>query len=822
MRQPARSAQPSRRPFKPQFARTALVCAIGHTLAAAIPAGLTLAPVAAIAADAVPVPASASTPTAARKHHEIPAGPLEAALNRYGREAGILLSYPTELTAGLRSPGLTGAHSVQEALPLLLEGTGLAAVAQPNGGWALVKQAPSQAPAATPRAAAEVVLPVVTVKASAERETATGRVAGYAAQRSATATKTDATLLETPQSIAIVGAEQIADQKATSLTEALAYTPGVITDPGYANSYDVFYSRGFRIQDGNGGVYRDGLKLGGSGWATGQQEPYGLERVELLKGAASVLYGATAPGGVLNVVTKQPQPGHVNEVLSELGNYNHRALAADLGGALSEDVTGRLVLLTRDADTSVDHIPNNTRFIAPSLRWSPNQDTSLTLLAHVTERRTAYIWGVPVEGSLLPSPYGKLPRERFVGEPGFDRQDTSQTSFGWRLNHQLAEGLKLHHGLRWIDSENHVRFTNLNARATTDPRDHQRRAIDELETTRGISADTNLQAEFDAGGMRHKAIAGFDMARHQIGSVWQLASLGPLNLFDPVYGRTSPGAFAPWSDDHDKQRRTGLYLQDQVKIGALTALAGVRRDDVRSELNGESEKTGATTGRLGAVWEVAQGVAPFASWSQSFEPVSGTGNDGARYKPTRGDQLELGMRWQRGDFTTSIAAFDLVQKNVLKNRDDLDKAVQTGEVRSRGLEIEAKGPVARHVQLIASYAYTDVTVTRSENAAEIGQPVSHQPRHQAALWTRVDRWLVPGLHLGLGARYTGSTSDWDGTGARVAASTTLDALIGYTTGPWTLRLNINNLTDKDTMLCNGGWCTYGDGRRATASVAYRW
>lgn len=812
MRQPARSAPPSRRSFKPQFTRTALVCAIGHTLAVAIPAGLTLAPVAAIAADA--------TPATARKSHDIPPGPLEAALNRYGREAGILLSYPTELTAGLRSPGLTGSHSVQEALPLLLQGTGLVAVAQPGGGWALVKQAPPQASVAAPKSA-EAVLPVVTVKAAAERETATGPVAGYAARRSATATKTDVPLLETPQSIAIVGAEQIADQKATNLTEALAYTPGVITDPGYANSYDVFYSRGFRIQDGTGGVYRDGLKLGGSGWATGQQEPYGLERVELLKGAASVLFGAAAPGGVLNVTTKQPQPDHVNEVLSEVGNHRHRALAADLGGALSEDVMGRIVLLARDADTSVDHIPNNTRFIAPSLRWTPNQDTSLTLMAHVTERRTAYIWGVPVEGSLLPSPYGKLPRERFVGEPGFDRQDTSQSSFGWRLQHRLAEGISLHHGLRWIDSENHVRFTNLNARATTDPRDYQRRAIDELETTRGFSADTNVQAEFDVGGMRHKAVAGFDMARHRIGSVWQLASLGPLNLFDPVYGAT-PGAFAPWSDDHDKQHRTGLYLQDQVKVGALTALAGLRRDEVRSELNGELEKTGATTGRLGAVWEVAPGVAPFASWSQSFEPLSGTGNDGARYKPTRGEQLELGMRWQRGDFTTSIAAFDLVQKNVLKNRDGLDKAVQTGEVRSRGLEIEAKGPIARHVQLIASYAYTDAAVTRSENAAEIGQPVSHQPRHQAALWTRVDHWLVPGLHVGLGARYTGSTSDWDGTGARVAASTTLDALIGYTTGPWTLRLNVNNLTDKDTMLCNGGWCTYGDGRRATASVAYRW
>lgn len=753
--------------------------------------------------------------------YDIPAGALNAAIHRFVAQSGVFVAADGALTEGRSSPGLRGRHAPAEALDRLLAGTGLEAVRQVDGSYALRKAPPAPAKTEAAVPVKEAVLPAVTVKAAAERETATGPVAGYGAKRSATATKTDTPILETPQSISVIGAEQIADQKATSLTEALAYTPGVMADPGYANSYDVFYSRGFRLQDGSGSVYRDGLKLGGSGWATGQQEPYGLERVELLKGAASVLFGAAAPGGVLNVVTKQPQPGQVNEVVGEVGNYSHRAFAADLGGALSGDVAGRVVLLARDADTAVDHIPNNARYIAPSLRWTPSRDTSLTLLAHYTERRTAYIWGVPVEGSLLPSPYGKLPRERFVGEPGFDRQDTRQSSFGWVLSHQIAEGVKLHHGLRWIDSENHVRFTNLNSRATTDPRNFQRRAIDELETSRGVSADTNVQAEFDAGGLRHKAIAGFDIARHHIGSVWELASLGPLNLFDPVYG-ASPGTFAPLFNDQDKQRRVGLYLQDQVKAGALTVLAGVRRDEVRSELNGESEKTGATTGRLGMVWEVAPGIAPFASWSQSFEPVSGTGNDGERYKPTRGGQLELGVRWQRGEFIASVAAFDLVQKNVLKNRDALDKAVQTGEVRSRGLEIEAKGPVARNVQLIASYAYTNAKVTKSEDAAEIGQPVSYQPRHQAALWTRVDNWLVPGLHAGLGARHTGSTADWGGTGARVPAYTTLDALVGYTTGPWTLRLNANNLTDKTTLLCNGGWCTYGDGLRATASVAYRW
>jgi iron complex outermembrane recepter protein len=768
---------------------------------------------------AAPAPALAQTaPAAAIRSFDVPAGPLEDALNAYARQARVTLSFDPALVRGRRAAALLGRYDAADALNRLLAGSGLVGVAERDA--VVIKPAPPTPP--NPSSSdAQTVLPTVRATARGAHETATGPVAGYAARRSASATKTDTPLLQTPQSIAVVGAQQIADQKAASVTEALAYTPGVIADPGYANSYDVLYSRGFRLQDGNGGIYRDGLRLGGSGWATGQQEPYALERVELLKGAASVLFGATAPGGVLNVVTKQPQRGQLNEVIAEGGNHGHRALAADLGQTFSDTLTGRLVLQARDADTSVDHIPNNARTIAPSLRWTPGGDTALTLLAHYTERRTAYIWGVPAEGSLLPSPYGTLPRERFVGEPGFDRQDTRQASFGWLLTQRLGEGLSLHHGLRWIDSENHVRFTNLRGPDAADPRVYRRRVFDELETTRGLSADTRVQAEFDAGGMRHTAIAGIDVARHRIGSVWQMASLGSLNLFAPVYG-AAPGPFVPAFDDREQQKRIGLYLQDQVRIGTLTALAGVRRDDVRSTLNGERETTGATSGRVGVVWELAPGIAPFASWSQSFEPVAGTDIAGRRYKPTRGEQFELGLRWQRGDFTASAAAFDLTQTNVLKNRAGVEKAVQTGEVRSRGLELEAKGPVARRVQLIAAYAYTDAKTTRSENPDEIGRPVSYQPRHQASLWTRVDDVLAPGLHAGLGVRHTGRTEDWDGTGTPVPSATTLDALIGYATGPWLLRLNVNNLTDKTTLLCSGGWCVYGDGRRATASLAYRW
>lgn len=762
-----------------------------------------------------PASAQSSPPAApASVRFDIPAQRLDQALVLFARQAGLQLAAAPAPLQGQQSRAVSGQLSAPEALLQLLQGSGLRG--RIDGGLLIVDRAPSEP-------AAETVLPTVRATARQAREDATGPVIGYAARRSASATKTDTPLLATPQSITVVSAEQIADQKALSLADVLAYTPGVLHDPGYSNSYDVFYSRGFRMHDGSGSVYRDGLKLGGSGWATGQQEPYGFERVELLKGAASLLYGAASPGGVLNVVTKQPQRSPLNEVVLEGGTPGHRQVAADIGLAWSSgEWSARLVAVAREADTSVDHVPNDARYLAPSLRWSPGPGSSVTLLAHHAERRTAYIWGVPVEGSLLPSPFGTLPRERFVGEPAFDRQDTRQSSFGWLVEQPLGQHAVLRHGLRWIDTSNHVRFTGLRDPDPQNARRFARVAWDELETTRGVSSDTHVQADFGSGAMTHKVLVGVDAVNHHIGSTWLGATLAPLDLFAPHYG-AAPGPFEPDSDDAEHQKRIGLYLQDQVRFGAFTALAGLRRDDVRSTLRGAStEKTAATTGRVGLVAEVAPGVAPFISWSQSFEPQAGTDNDGLRYRPTRGEQVELGLRWQRGDLLLSAAAYELRQTDVKKRRAGLPKPVQTGEARSRGIELEAKGELVRDVQLIASYAYTDAVTTRSERAAEVGLPLLGQPKHQAAVWTRVDHWLTRGLHAGLGLRHVGRTEDWDGTRATVPAFTTVDALLGYTTGPWTLRLNVSNLADKTTLLCNGGWCVYGEGRRATASLAYRW
>lgn len=655
-------------------------------------------------------------------------------------------------------------------------------------------------------------------------QSAWGPVEGYVATTSGTATKTATPIIETPQSISIVTADQMETLKAQSLADALAYTPGIMQAPGYANSYDVFFSRGFRIQDSTGNVYRDGLKLGGSGWATGQQEVYGLERVEVLKGAASVLFGAAAPGGILNTVTKRPQREPFREVKIEGGNYDHFSIAGDLNQPISPDLAFRIVGTMRDSDTWVDYTPNDAWYVAPSLTWTPSDRTSLTLMAHVQERHTAYMYGVPVEGSLLANPFGKAPRNRFVGEPGWDKQETEQYSVTALLTHEFSNDLTFRHGTRYLDSQNHVPFTGLDGWDAATPSEQNRTAYDNLITTKGVSSDTSLEWKVATGPVGHTLLAGVDYARYDTHDLWWFGSAANLDIFNPVYG--SPvGAMTYAGDFGSTIGRLGVYAQDQLKFDRLILLFGGRHDWVAdTPVGGEERDERATTGRAGAVYLFDNGFAPFASWSQSFEPVSGFDADGKRFEPSHGEQVEGGLRWQNpaGTFLMSAAVYELTQTNVVSLNPTTNKRYQTGEVRSRGFEFEAKGKVARDWTVITGYAFTDAITTKSLDPAEIGEERPDVPRHQAMLWVERANLMIDGVTAGVGARVVGETKDWKGTWSDVPAFVTFDVVLAYEQDFWRLALNGSNIFDELTMQCSFSVCNYGDGRRVTLTLSRKW
>ncbi|MFT7774215.1 TonB-dependent siderophore receptor [Roseateles sp.] len=807
----------------PRVGRTSLAMAIGHVLAAGVVAASAW-PVAALAAETIQPAASA------RRAYDIPAGPLEAALNRFGREAGILLSFPTDTTAGLYSRGLRGSFSVAEALPVLLQGTGLAAEAKPTGGYALVKRVE---PVSQREAPMESVLPMVRVQAAPDAQTAAGPITGYVARRSATATKTDTPLIETPQSISVVTSDQIEAQGSRSLRDVVGYTPGVGTQSNGYRDTDNLTLRGFTID--NSSIRRDGLRSSGNTF-TGTQEPYGLERVDILRGAASLLYGSAEPGGLINLVTKRPSSDSLHEVGLEIGNYNRRQATADLGGKLADDdrLSYRLTLLGRGSDTFIDDVADDRVYVAPAFAWKPSGTTRITLLTQYQHSRHNRQWGLPPETTLLPNPNGRAPRERNIGEPGDLHEDT-QTSATLLLEQALSEQSSFNFTLRRSDVDMAWHYAG---RDTLQPdlRTLTRYYARRMEKVSSWTLDSNLQTRFSTGPLAHELVVGVDGNSSDNKRTRYYQLIDPIDIYKPAYGAQ------PHGDDgkdgyKQKTRALGVYLQDQIKMDKRwVLLLGVRHDSVKIDQSDyfdeawSGERSSATTGRAGLVYLADNGLAPFVSFSQSFEPVGDKDRQGNRFKPTHGEQYEVGLRWQPSGSNTLLSAslYQLTQSH-LQVPDPVDPdnfSIQTGKVRSRGVELEARTDVTRDLRVIASYTYTDArTVQASAVQPEaVGQRQPNTPYNQMSVWAdyQFAGWSLPGLRLGLGMRYVGDTAAANASYI-VPAFTVFDAGLSYERGSWRYALNLKNLADRTYFAeCGDGYCNYGDPRKVLLTAQYRW
>lgn len=789
-----------------------------------LPVRLRIAALACAALCASLAPAQAQDTAQPAATFAIPAQPLDQALNLLARQAGLQLLAPPALVQGVPGRAVQGRLGVAAAAAQLLQGSGLAA--RVLSGTLVVEKAPASSGAA---------LPTVTVTAGAARETATGPVDGYLARRSATGTKTDTALIETPQSISIVTAAQVEVQKAQSLSDALAYSAGVAVRES-SRATESFVLRGFQADGQSGSLYRDGTKYS-SNLYQGQQEPYGMERIELLRGAASVLYGNAAPGGIINTVSKRPTQETLRELNLELGSFQRKQVSGDFGGKLNEDGTWsyRLTGLLRDSNTFIDHVQDDRTFLAPALTWRPSAATSLTLLAQYKETESKYVYALPAIGTVQPSHHGRLSRSTFIGEPGADRYRDQARSVGYLLEHAFSDQIKLRQNLRLDNTHVVYSYTYHYDLADADQRITDRGFDQSASQARAFTADTSLELKWGQGALRHTTLLGLDHTRQKERVQRYDLGLPAFDIFAPTYGATPTDPQESLYAAHRKLRRTGLYLQDQLKIAdRWVALLGGRYDwteNTTSPIVGDdvwtAEKNNAFTARAGLVYLADNGLAPFASFSQSFEPAAGLGRTGERFKPTEGEQFELGLRWQPPGAQTLVTAtvYQLTQQNVL-TLDPLNIAfqVQTGEKRARGFEFEARTRPVRNLSVLAAYAFTSAKTTRSNTAAEIGARSPFTPRHQASVWADYGLGALglPGLTVGGGVRYVGSSTGFAFLNAAVPAYTVFDAMLSYATGPWKFALNVSNLADKTYIAnCTYG-CFYGEARKAILSAGYRW
>ncbi|WP_431484285.1 TonB-dependent siderophore receptor [Pseudomonas solani] len=779
----------------------------------------------------VALPAVALAASEAQQGFNVPAGSLSGALAAFAEQAGVSVAMPPALAAGKQSPGLSGNWSVLEGLQRLMRGTGLEAV--PGGeGVYLVRP--------LPEAGAGVELGATSIIGN--RQDVSGPLRGYVAERSAAGTKTDTPLIRTAQSVSVVTRDQMDDQGVTSVAQALRYAGGTFAEyRGSSHRVDEVFSRGF----GYTPTYLDGLSFGGE--SRSQVDPWMLERVELIHGPASVLYGQASPGGLLAMTSKRPSQDARNALQLGVGTDSLRRGAFDLNGQLDEAGTllYRLNGVLSKGQAEVDHVDEERHALAPALTWQPDEDTRLTLLGyyqHDPEAGYRNFW--PTEGVANSGRFGRLSRHFDVGDPDFYKSEREQSSLGYQFEHRFNDLLTFRQNLRYLQEDADYRqmvFMTM----TADGRYLRRAPSASREELKQWMVDNQLQFDFQTGPLAHTLLAGVDYKRTRLDT----DTARDLNWFNnylldsqnPVY-HVPVGTLTTIDDNSQRAEQLGAYLQDQIEWGGWNLMIGGRKDRSEVETDNHLADTRVTvkddkfTGRVGLLYAFENGISPYASYSTSFEPELSSGAPGSSpFKPTTGKQTEVGVKYQPvgTEALFTLAWFDLTQRNVVAWDSNLGYNVQNGEVHSRGLEFEARGNLGENLELVGSFTYLKPEVTESAQAGVEDMQPARQPNHLASLWGtyQLATLGVPGLSVGAGARYVGSSYGDARNTYKVASVTLFDAMLGYELkflAPElegaSVQLNASNLTDKVyAASCAGSdSCFYGASRTLTANLNYAW
>ncbi|WP_058960321.1 TonB-dependent siderophore receptor [Type-E symbiont of Plautia stali] len=685
----------------------------------------------------------------------------------------------------------------------------------------------------------------ITVNADA-RESVTSPLQGYVAKESAAGTKTSTPLRKTPQSISVITRQQMDDQAAPSVADALSYTSGVLTNyRGNSNRNDEIIARGFRYAP----KFLDGLSYGLSGQAgaAGQIDPWLLERVEMIHGPASVLYGQVNPGGVIAMTSKRPTAQSIHKVQLSTGNQHLGEAAFDFGGKLNDDNT-LFYRLNGIASTKHEFVKDNKQqrmAIAPALTWLPNADTSFTLLTmYQNEPKAGYRNFLPANGTLFNTSAGYIPYDFNVSDPSFNEAKREQTSVGYIFEHNFNDNISFTQNMRYSNMDESYKY--LVYTFDVDGSDHQinRRPQHDKIKSKELGIDNQVKATFDTGNVAHTVLGGLDYKWSDVDNkLWR--DSGDQYILDwanPTSVTINESDLALNTSTRKKLDQVGVYLQDQLEWNQWNLLLSGRQDWAETRTQDRMENTTTQqndskfTGRAGLLYAFDNGLSPYISYSTSFEPNLSTGAPGSDpFAPTTGEQTEIGIKYQPvgWDAVFTVSAFDITQKNITSYNSELGYNEQIGKVKSKGIETEAHAQITPEIKVMAAYTFTDAETKESNTAAQVGKTPSSIPRHAASAWGSYSflDGALNGLTLGSGVRYTGTA--WaDSIGQdKVPHYTLYDVMAKYELGEaanslrgTTLQLNVNNVADKHYVAScsNTSACFYGSGRSIVASVSYSW
>lgn len=631
---------------------------------------------------------------------------------------------------------------------------------------------------------------------------------GYRAPNASTATKTDTPIRDIPQSIQVIPQEIIRDQGLNTtnnpLGNAVQNVSGVTNlglYQGFENSLKI---RGFRVQAFDGNYFRDGIRY----FTFGALETADLERVEVLKGPASILFGAAEPGGVINLVSKQPLRSPFYSLEGSVGSYRSVRVGADFSGPLNPERTAlyRFNGYYKDAGSFRDFVSSEGVFFSPVVQLNLGQNTTLTLNAtYRNERRTTDDGFVAIENGVA-----DLPRNRFLGEP-FQQFRVDDFSIGYLLTHSFNEQLTLRNALRaqWVNPQRYFPLRDSLDETTGDLALSQYFAAGEYKT---FNTQTDLIAKFSTGAVRHQVLFGVDYARQVdkpkfgIGDVYRT-----INIFNPTYSseRYPKEELYNFFRD-DKIDKFGIYLQDQIELASnFKLLLGGRFDSFSQKRSTEGfgepreefeQSNSRFSPRVGVVYQPIQPISLYASYTTSFAPEFGTNRNGngEPFEPQTGQQLEAGIKADLNrNLTATLAFFDLRKKNVTTddpNSSDPNDLVQTGEQRSRGIEFDLAGEIVPGWKIIASYAYIDAFVSEDESGFQ-DKRLDNTPRNAASLWTtyELQRGSLRGLGFGVGFNFVGDRFGDLSNTYEIPSYVRTDAAIFYNQDKWRAAINFRNL-----------------------------
>lgn len=645
-----------------------------------------------------------------------------------------------------------------------------------------------------------------TVTITATEEKATGPVDGYKASLSATGTKTDTPLLQTPMSVQVISREVMDDQQVLKIEDAVKNISGVyLSHAPDGNTMDSFNIRGFDV-DAYGSSYLDGVK----DFSRSPSETAGLERIEVLKGPAAIMYGRIEPGGLINRVSKRPQAESLTTIEQQAGSYDFYRTTVDSTGAVSDDETllYRVNLVYEDGDGYKDYTHNRRTYVAPQVSWQPNEATNIRagLEYQNDDRSWALTYGTigddngPVD----------IPIETNLHDKDDYYTDENTTSFvDW--SHQANETWRVQQRVTYTARNSVAEGSWVNGTDATGDYERDYWGWDD-EQEDALSTNLELLGKLETGSIQHTLLFGVDYVDQDYDSGgWAYGGTPAVlsNIHNPVYG-------SPYDQNYTvdefwfTNQNLGSYIQDQMALldDKLHILVGARYDDSTYNYHYAGSEFEANddmlTWRGGVLYQLRPNLSVYTSYVEGFGLSNFDWTSGEVFDPQTSHQYEIGTKWEitpKLGFT--VAMFELIKDNLTYTEPVTLITTLAGEATSTGIEMDLNGELAPGWDFIASYAYTDVTYTSSDTMQ--GERLYNVPRHGASLWSTYEI-AGTGFEVGGGAIYRssrlGTQRAWDPAlyPYTMDAYTVLDLMAAYhfDLGKQAakIQVNVNNATDE--------------------------